>query len=212
MEEGRYTGVSAVWHINKRLDWYNGFELGWGTFFAQIGSDVDYITNISYWLDEEAKKTKVWTTVLTGPTSLHSGANTTVLELGIQHNWNKNVYQIVDSQMVWSKGPVNAVPTPGYKEQAYDVYTYLGAHINKCLDINTRFEWYDDVNGLGYAGGFGVPNTNYFEVTAGPDYHPTKWVQFRPEIRYDWANHDNFGRLHDKKDQLSLAAEVLLKF
>ena len=45
-----------------------------------------------------------------------------------------------------------------------------------------------------------------------PGLPPTKWVQFRPEIRYDWANHDNFGRLHDKKDQLSLAAEVLLKF
>src|SRR5262249_2926429 len=33
MEEGRYTGVSSVWHVTKQFDWYNGFELGWGTFF-----------------------------------------------------------------------------------------------------------------------------------------------------------------------------------
>ncbi len=107
MEEGRFTGVSAVWHINKRLDWYNGFEEGWGSFFDDVTTGVDYITQLTYWLDEEAKKTKVWTTVLTGPTSRSSGANTTVLELGLQHNWNETcVYQIVDTQMVWSKGPV----------------------------------------------------------------------------------------------------------
>jgi hypothetical protein len=89
---------------------------------------------------------------------------------------------------------------------------YLGAHINACWDINSRFEWYWDQDGGGYPGGFGVPNTTYFEVTVGPDYHPVKWLQFRPEIRYDWANHDNFGSNNDKKTQLSIAAELLIKF
>src|SRR5439155_9483399 len=213
-EEGRYTGVSAVWHVSKRLDWYNGAEIGgWGVFFDNPVRGVDYITQVSYWLDEEAKKTKVWFTVLTGPTGhFDHGHNTTVVEVGIQHNWSKMIYQIIDSQIVYSKAPIFFLPPPGYQERAYDVYTYLGAHVNKCLDINTRFEWYKDVDGGGYPGGFGVPHTDYFAVTAGPDYHPTKWVQFRPEIRYDYATHDNFGRNNDKKNQLSLAAEVLLKF
>jgi hypothetical protein len=213
MEEGRFTGVSAVWHVSKRLDWYNGFEEGWGSFFDDNTSGVDYITQLTYWLDEEAKNTKVWTTVLTGPTSQFSGANTTVLELGIQHNWSPCVYQIVDTQMVWSKGPVAAPVPPGYNENAYDVYTYLGTHVNKCLDLNSRLEWYDDVDGLGYAGGFGNhQHTNYYEVTLGPDYHPYKWIQFRPEIRYDYASHANFGPNNDQRSQLSLAAEVLFKF
>ncbi|OAI42284.1 hypothetical protein AYO40_00125 [Planctomycetaceae bacterium SCGC AG-212-D15] len=212
MEEGRYTGVSSVWHITKRLDWYNGFELGWGTFFAQIHNDVDYITNISYWLDEKKEKTRIWTTVLTGPTSLTGGKNTTVWEGGLQHNWNKYVYQIIDTQMVWSKGPVNAVAPPGYNERAYDAYTYLGAHLNKCIDLNSRFELYYDVDGLGYAGGFGVPQNLYKEITVGIDWHPNKWMQFRPEIRWDSANADNFGQNFDKKNQISIAADLLLKF
>ena len=54
-----------------------------------IGPAPQYITQISYWLDEEAKKTKVWTTVLTGPTGKFSTGNTTVVELGILHNYNK---------------------------------------------------------------------------------------------------------------------------
>jgi len=34
LEEGRYTGLSANWKINKWLSWYNGIELGgWGAFF-----------------------------------------------------------------------------------------------------------------------------------------------------------------------------------
>lgn len=212
MEEGRYTGVSSVWHVTKQLDWYNGFELGWGTFFAQIGNDFDYITNISYWLDEKREKTRIWTTVLTGPTSTTPGKNTTVLELGWQHNWNKYIYQIIDSQMVWSKGPVNATAPPGYNERAYDVYTYLGCHLNKCWDLNSRYEWYKDVDGMSYAGGFGIPHNTYIETTLGLDYHPNRWLQFRPEIRYDNADHNAFGPNFDKKHQLSVSGDVLLKF
>ena len=44
MEEGRFTGVSAVWHVNKQLDWYNGFELGWGSFYDDATVGADYIT------------------------------------------------------------------------------------------------------------------------------------------------------------------------
>jgi hypothetical protein len=212
LEEGRYTGVSSVWHVSKRLDWYNGIEFGWGEFFDYYSPAPQYLTQINYWLDEEAKNTKVWTTLLIGPTGMVSTGNTTILELGIQHNWNKYVYQIVDSQMCWSKAPIFGPKPPGYTESAYDVYTYLGAHINACWDINSRFEWYYDQDGGGYPGGFGVPNTSYYNITVGPDYHPVKWLQFRPEIRYDWANHDNFGQNHDKKDQLSIAAEILIKF
>src|SRR5947209_8136680 len=64
-EEGRYTGVSANWKISKQLEWYNGIEFGWGTFFDEIGPAPQYITQINYFLDEDAKNTKVWTTVLT---------------------------------------------------------------------------------------------------------------------------------------------------
>ena len=56
--------------------------------------------------------------------------------------------------------------------------------------------------------------TNYYEITLGLNYHPTKWLEFRPEIRYDHATNPAFGgdvnNLH--RNQLSIAADVLLKF
>jgi hypothetical protein len=212
MEEGRYTGVSANWHISKRLDWYNGIEFGWGTFFDTISVAPQYITQINYWLDEEAKVTKIWTTVLTGPTGKFSNGNTTVWELGLLHNFSKYLYQIVDTQMVYSKAPIFFQPLPGYQERAYDVYTYIGYHLNSEYDVTSRFEWYKDVDGGGYPGGFGIPHTTYYETTLGIDYHPNKSLQFRPEVRYDYASNPAFGSLLDKKKQLSIAAEVLLKF
>ena len=193
MEEGRYTGISTVWHINKQLDWYNGLEWGWGTFFAQKGPAPQYITNISYWLDKEAKDTKVWTTLLTGPTTDGSYANTTVFEFGLQKNWDRYFYTILDTQMVYSRGPVFGLAPPGYIERAYDVYTYNGVHLNKCWDVTTRLEYYYDADGGGYAGGFGIPKTSYYEATIGLNYHPTKWLEIRPEVRYDGSNNPAFG-------------------
>ena len=216
LEEGRYTGISTVWHINKQLSWYNGIEIGgWGTFFDNASHSIDYLTQVNYWLDEEAKKTHVWFTVLTGPTSFTPGAyglNSTVLELGIQHNYNECWYQIVDTQMVWSKAPIFGPVPAGYTENAYDVYTYIGRHINEKVDLNARLEWYYDQNGGGYPGGFGTPNTSYYSITVGPDIHPTKWLQLRPEIRYDYASNPAFGSSNNLHNQLSLTFEALFKF
>ena len=92
LEEGRYTGVSATWHVSKQLDWYNGIEIGgWGVFFDDTIHKNDYITQLSYWLDADAKKTKVWATLLTGPTGRFGPGNSTVVEAGLLHNYNKYV-------------------------------------------------------------------------------------------------------------------------
>jgi hypothetical protein len=213
LEEGRYTGISANWIISKQLSWYNGIEIGgWGVFYDNPTHGVDYITQINYWLDEEAKKTHVWTTVLTGPTGFFSNGNTTTVEVGFHHNWNKYFWTIVDYQMTYSKAPLFFPVPPSYQQRAYDIYTYNGYHLTKTLDVNSRLEWYKDVDGGGYPGGFIVPHTDYFATTLGVDYHPVKWMQFRPEIRYDYATHPAFGENNNLKNQLSIAAELLIKF
>ena len=117
-----------------------------------------------------------------------------------------------DFQSTYSKAPIFFGVPHTYQERAYDIYTYLGAHLTCNLDVNTRFEWYKDVDGGGYPGGFGKAHVDYFAYTVGLDYHPVKWAQLRPEIRYDHATHPNFGELNDKKNQLSIATELLLKF
>ncbi len=218
LEEGRYTGVSATWHVSKQLDWYNGVEIGgWGAFFDFSSHKVDYITQVSYWLDEAAKQTKVWATLLTGPTGHFGPGNTTTVEAGFLHNYNKYVYQIVDFQATYSRQPIfgngmGGPAAPGYIQRAYDVYTYVGIHMTDTVSLITRAEWYKDVDGGGYPGGLGRGKTDYYEGTVGINYHPTKWVEFRPEVRYDNASNPAFGENYNKKNQLSVSADILLKF
>ena len=217
LEEGRYTGVSATWHVSKQLDWYNGIEIGgWGAFFDDSIHKNDFISKVFYWLDEDKKKTQVWATVLTGPTGHFGPGNSTTVEAGLLHNYNKYVYQVVDFQAVYSSQPVfgvnGAAAPPGYLERAYDLYTYVGVHLNAIWDVTTRVEWYKDVDGGGYPGGFGQGKNTYYESTVGLNYHPTKWLEFRPEVRYDHADNPAFGAQYDKKNQLSAVANVLLKF
>ena len=216
MEEGRYTGFSAVWHITKQLHWYNGLELGgWQVFFDSIASYTNnYITNVTYWLDEDARNTKVWATLLTGPTSPFNTGTTTIVELGGLHHWNDRFWQVVTFQAANSYAPIggDTPPPPDYHQQSHTLYTYLGYHINPLWDLNGRIEWFRDLDGLRYPGGYGIPDTNYVEMTVGPNYHPYKWLQYRPEIRYDHASNPAYGASQTQRDQLSLVASVLLQF
>jgi len=114
--------------------------------------------------------------------------------------------------MTYSKAPIFFNPGPGYQERAYDVYMYTGLHLNCQWDATVRLEWYRDVDGGGYPGGFGVPHTSYWAPTLGLNYHPTKWAEFRPEVRYDYATNPNLGASNNFKNQLSISADILLKF
>jgi hypothetical protein len=213
LEEGRYTGLSTNWHISKQLSWFNAIELGgWGSFFDFGVAGPCYLGQINYWFDEDAKRTLFTFTVLTGPTGHFSPGNTTAVETTIRQNWTERLYQVMSFQMNYSKAPIAFAVPHSYQQRAYDVYSYQGIHLSCALDFNTRVEWYKDVDGGGYPGGFGIPKTNYGEVTLGFDYHPYKWIQIRPEIRGDFADHPAFGRNMDREDQLSIAVDALVKF
>jgi hypothetical protein len=89
------------------------------------------------------------------------------------------------------------------------VYTVGLFHCTQTLDINGRAEWFDDVKGTRT----GI-NTNYAEVTGGLNWHPLRWLEFRPEIRGDFAGAPAFGRngAHIYRDMLTGGISFLTKF
>jgi hypothetical protein len=211
-EERFFTGVTVNWHVNKRLDVLIGVEMGWGTFFDELTVAPTYVGQINYWLTEE-KRTLLTGSVTTGPETQvnRSGANTTVVEGRITRIWNKQFFQILQSHLGYSRDGLAGLGL----ERFYSVCLYNVYHLNKTWDLNARFEWYDDVDGHGYPGGTGVKN-NYEEITVGVDWHPVKYLQVRPEIRYDVANNNPaFGNVdsgHLNRNELTLAVDCLLKF
>ena len=100
----------------------------------------------------------------------------------------------------------------------YGVNSYLLYDVNDKLGAGIRAEWFRDNNGFrvngpgrcgagynsnanntgfynsspgcdGYtAGNYLFQGSGYYELTAGLTYKPVKWLNLRPNIRYDYAN------------------------
>jgi hypothetical protein len=74
-------------------------------------------------------------------------------------------------------------------------------HLNKILDLNTRGECFDDKQGArtGIAGTYG-------ETTIGLNVMPVSRINFRPELRGDFATQPSYGTVgsaHHKENQVS---------
>jgi hypothetical protein len=83
-------------------------------------------------------------------------------------------------------------------------------HAHRLLDVNFRAEWFYDVDGSR----IGTPG-HYAELTSGLNITPKRWLNFRPEVRWDCADHSVFGPANDtsrSSDQWTAAVEMLVKF
>ena len=200
--EGRYTGVSANWYITKQLvvvQRHRGRRLG-RLLPDDPAHGVDYLTQISYWLDEDAKKTKVWTTLLTGLTGFTPTATTTVVELGLQHNYKGIFIRTGYDSSRPTRRPIFFTPPPGYQERCLR-RVHLSAPTSRKRWMSTPASsgtrtW----TAGGYLARFRHPAQFPLlrDDACRIDYHPNKWLLFRPEIRYDYATNPAFGENNNK--------------
>ncbi len=155
--------------------------LGANTFFVQRSSrSFCYIGQVNYWLTDE-QRTRLTASVYTGPNAIFAapgkaGDFDTIVELRIQQDWSPHFTQVVQSNMGWDSN------TPVGTGSWYGLYTIGIYHWTDTIDFLGRAEWFDDVKGTRT----GI-DTNYAEVTGGLNWHPLRWLEFRPEIRGDFA-------------------------
>ena len=207
-QDGAFTGLLTDLYVNPRLNIWNGVTLGANTFFTKRSENsICYIGQVNYWLTDE-QKTRLTGSVYAGPNAIFAapglaGTFDTTLELRVQHNWNRYFTQVVQSNMGWDAN--TAVGTGSW----YGVYTIGIFHMFDKLDAQFRAEWFDDVRGTRT----GI-DTNYEEVTLGLNWHPIRCLEFRPEIRGDFAGDPAFGAngTHTHRSQLTGGISALLKF
>lgn len=207
-QDGAFTGVLTNLHVTNQLEVWNGVTLGANTFFTKRSSNsICYIGQINYWLTPE-KRTRLTASLYAGPDAIFAapglgGDFDTVLELRIQQDWNRYFTQVVQSNMGWDAN------TPVGTGAWYGLYGINILHMTRTFDSLLRTEWFDDANGTRT----GVA-TNYEEVTLGVNWHPRKFIEFRPEIRGDFAGAPAFGRngAHTDRSQLTGGISSLLKF
>lgn len=210
-QNGATTGVIATIHVTPKLDVIGGATLCVNSLFNFRGRSGCYIARGLYWLDSK-KKTKLIGTFYTGPQPIaaakgHIGKWQSESELQLIHEVNRRLTLVSETNAGWdTRDPANHLQTSKW----YGTYGMGIFHVHRQLDLNSRAEWFKDADGsrIGTC-------SNYGEITLGPNYMPTRMINFRPEVRWDVASNRVFGSTGSgnlKSHQWTAAVEMLFKF
>jgi len=210
-QNGATTGATATIHVNPRLDVIGGVTLGVNSLFDFRGRAPCYIARGLYWLGS-GRRTKLVGTYYTGPQPIaaakgHIGKWQTEAELQLIHNVNRRLTLVSETNLGWdTRDPANNLHTSRW----YGTYGMAVIHVLRRLDVNSRAEWFDDVDGsrIGKRGDYG-------ETALGLNFMPAHSVNFRPEVRWDVAGSPVFGPTTASRlqsHQWTYALEMLVKF
>lgn len=132
----------------------------------------------------------------------------------------------------------NGLPGSTENAQWYGINQYLFYDIKDNLSAGIRAEWWRDDNGFRVAGpgrcgastninngapssyacsasnfaAYAAQGSSYYAVTAGLNYKPLKWLNLRPNIRYDWTDKVKAFDGGLRRDQLLFTADVIVTF
>ena len=210
-QNGATTGAIATIHVNPRLDVIGGVTLGVNSLFDFRGRAPCYIARAVYWLQND-KRTKLVGTYYTGPRPIaaatgHIGQWQTEVELQAVNDVNRRLTLVSETNLGWdTRDPANKLHT----SQWYGTYGMGIVHVHRLLDVNTRAEWFDDVDGSRIG-----TRANYGELTTGVNFMPMRSVKFRPEVRWDTASNPVFGPVGSAKlqsHQWTFAFDAMVKF
>ena len=126
-----------------------------------------------------------------------------MVELRVQQDWNQYFTQVLQSNMGWDAN--TAVGTGSW----YGLYLISIYHMSTQVDALCRASGSTTSRARGPGS---TPTTA--EVTLGLNWHPFKCLEFRPEIRGDFAGAPAFGTngTHHERSQLTGGISALLKF
>ena len=209
-QNGATTGVTATIHVDPRLDVVGGVTLGVNSLFDFRGRAPCYIARATYWL-QSAKRTKLVGTYYTGPQPIaaargHIGQWQTEVELQLVHDVNRRLTLVSETNLGWdTRDPANSFRTSRW----HGTYGMGIVHVHRLLDVNSRAEWFDDVDGSRVG-----TRANFGEITTGLNIMPMRAVNFRPEVRWDTASSPAFGPTGSPKQshQWTFAFDTILKF
>jgi hypothetical protein len=98
----------------------------------------------------------------------------------------------------------------------YGVNTHLYYDIKDDLAVGVRGEWFRDQNGVRVCSpgrtAASCAAGSYYEVTAGVTWKPLKWLNVRPNVRYDWADGARPFDAATKGDQFLFSTDITMNF
>lgn len=168
----------------------------------------------------DSKGTSVTMTGTTGETSEQDHNNWSIYSLVIKHDIMDGLHYTFQHDHGFASKVL-----AGQDATWYGINNYLTYDIQDDLAVGVRAEWFRDDDGYRVASPgrtltYFPGASSYYEITAGLNWKPLKWVTVRPNVRYDWADKANafdnggmsVGYAGGKGDQFLFSTDVVIAF
>ncbi len=151
-----------------------------------------------------------------------------------KHNFTDKLHYIIQHDHGFADNVITANPSNIENAEWYGINQYLIYDVNDKVSAGLRGEWFRDHNGFrvwgpgrcfaasaNQGGNFACPTdyaayplagSNYFAITAGMSYKPAKWLNLRPNIRYDFTDDAKAFSNGTRQSQLLMTADVVITF
>lgn len=197
-----HTGFMGTWTPNDQFKVVGGLNMGWDDFNDEdenvsftgqtVFTSKDKNTTLTWSFQDGNEPLSAESNPATGPYR-----NRYIQSIVLAHTLNDRLSYVLESPFgIQSNGSTNPVTGRAQNATWYGMDGYAVYKLNCCWNSALRFEWFRDTEGtrvvppgdflgnnVASAGGFAG---NFYDVTAGLQYHPNGNLMIRPELRYDW--------------------------
>lgn len=206
---------------------------GWdGGFDKQLGNWAG-IAGATWTSDDKGTSANVSGTY--GGTSEHSSQSWGMYSIVLKHNITDKTHLILQHDHGYANGV--AANTPNADAEWYGINTHLYYDVSDKVVAGVRGEWFRDQNGFrvcspgrvaaatdGNGNSFAAAGNftstcsaaSYYAVTAGVTWKPAKWLNLRPNVRYDWVDgarpFGDGGATTGKLDQFLFSTDITVNF
>ncbi|MDT4290963.1 porin [Methylomonas sp. MO1] len=237
-----HTGILATYAYNPNWTVMGGAVTGsnsggWdGNWDRDLGNWA-WLGGVTWTSDDAGTSLAITSTA--GDRSENSNDTWAIYSIVGKHNFTDKLHYIIQhdhgfANNIWT---ASAAPNGTATQDAewYGINQYLIYDINDKVSAGVRAEWFRDHNGIRvygpgrcYAaagneganfacgGNYLASNfqeaSGYYAVTAGMSYKPAKWLNLRPNVRYDFTDNAKAFDNGTRHNQFLVTADVVITF
>jgi hypothetical protein len=174
-EPATHTGVLGSWKPSDSLTVHAGWTNGWDAGFTDNGGASTFLGGVT------------WSGLETLSATYACSAGTLGAGQGDLYVHGLSLELTLSQRLTWilhnDLGIQTNVPSVG--EALWGgIVQYLQYEVTDSLAAGIRFEWFQDPDSVRVDPG--QISGNFYELTAGLNWHPKPRLTIRPELRYDW--------------------------
>jgi hypothetical protein len=198
-----HTGIMANYSIDKNWAVMGGAVTG----SATGGRDGSWDQQLGNWAGlmgatwtSNSKATSLNISGTYGGRSEQSDDDWAMYSAVLKHNITDKIHFVLQHDHGFADGLKTLYSGSGVENaEWYGVMSHLTYDVKDNLTAGIRGEWFRDQNGVRVCspGRFDPTlstnqrcgsSASYYAVTAGLNWKPVKWLNLRPNVRYDWVD------------------------